>query len=228
MLLIGHRGAPSLKHENTIDSFKLALDSNIDGIELDVQLSKDQKLVVFHDLHTKTINNQYDLIKHLNFKELNQLAINFNIPTLEDILEIFPAHKELHIEIKSEDINNSIIINQVLALIQKHQLTQNTIISSFNPFVLSELNNHKVSIRLGLLWTQCPDEPWFITHYSYYKIKPYSFHASIEYINPEIVTWAIAHNLKLYYYTINSAQALNKAQKLNADGIFSDYPNILD
>ena len=228
MLLIGHRGAPSLKHENTIDSFKLALDLNVDGIELDVQLSKDQKLVIFHDLHTHTINNQYDLIKQLNFKELNQLATNFNIPTLEDILAIFPTHKELHIEIKSEDINNSIIINQVLALIQKYKLTQNTIISSFNPFVLSELNNHKTSIRLGLLWTQCPDEPWFITHYSYYKIKPYSFHASIEYINPEIVKWAIAHNLKLYYYTINSARALNKAQQLNADGIFSDYPNILE
>ena len=39
MLIIGHRGAPSLNDENTVDSFKSALSCNVDGIELDVQLT---------------------------------------------------------------------------------------------------------------------------------------------------------------------------------------------
>ena len=67
-----------------------------------------------------------------------------------------------------------------------------------------------------------------LTYYSYYKIKPYSFHANIEYMTPEVARWAKNHNIKLYYYTVNNVNSLNKAKKLYADGIFSDYPNILD
>ena len=62
----------------------------------------------------------------------------------------------------------------------------------------------------------------------YYKINPYSFHASIEYMNKEMAEWAKKYNMKLYYYTINNTQSLKKAKALYADGIFSDYPNILD
>ena len=49
MIVIGHRGAPSLAHENTLESFNLALLNNVDGLEFDVQLTKDHKYVVYHD-----------------------------------------------------------------------------------------------------------------------------------------------------------------------------------
>jgi len=226
MLIIGHRGAPSIKKENTLDSFQAALNHNVDGIELDVQLSKDCKLVVLHDLHTYKLNGKYDLIRNYSLNKLKKL--NYQIPILEDILKITPPHKELHIEIKSNQINNDIIITKIYNLLSKYKLETQTILSSFNPFVLSALKQLSHSIRIGLLWTLCPDEPWFITHYSCYKINPYSFHASIEYMNKEMAEWAKKHNMKLYYYTINNTQSLKKAEALYADGIFSDYPNILD
>ena len=228
MKVIGHRGAPSLKHENTLDSFRIALEHNVDGIELDVQLSQDNQLVIFHDLHTYSLNNKHDLIKNKSFFELQKLAIQVPIFTLEDILKFFPPHKELHIEIKSNEIFNHIIINKIYHLVAKYQLVSQTIFSSFNPFVLLELNNLFPDVKIGLLWTQCPDEPWFITHYSYDKILPYSFHASIEYITPDIGEWVKSKNIKLYCYTINNANQLKKAKALNAEGIFSDYPNILN
>lgn len=228
MLIIGHRGAPSLKHENTLESFQAALDCNVDGIELDVQLSQDGQLVVFHDLHTYSLNGRYDLIQKFSFHDLQQLNTKIKFSTLEDVLKIFPNDKELHIEIKSDTLNNEFIINKVLALILKYQLAHQTIISSFNPFVLSQLKRKNLNIRLGLLWTQCPDEPWFITHYSYFKIRPYSFHASIEYIDLELVSWIKNYDMKLYCYTINNTESLKKSQSLSCDGIFSDFPNILN
>ena len=93
--------------------------------------------------------------------------------------------------------------------------------------VLLELNKLFPDVKIGLLWTQCPDEPWFITHYSYDKILPQSFHASIEYITPNIGEWVKRKNMKLYCYTVNNTDQLKKAQLLKAEGIFSDYPNIL-
>ena len=225
MKIIGHRGAPSLAPENTIESFETALNQNVDGIELDVQLTKDNELVVKHDLHTHTLNGRYDLICNYTFQEIQKM--NSKIPNLENVLKIIPPNIELHIEIKSNQLDNKMIIDKIYALIIKYKLNRQTILSSFNPFVLSMFKRLNDSIRLGLLWTQCPQEPWFITHYSYYKIKPESFHASIEYITPEIADWAKNQNMKLYYYTVNSLSSLNKAESLYADGIFSDYPNIL-
>jgi len=226
MLIIGHRGAPSLAPENTIESFETALNQNVDGIELDVQLTKDNELVVKHDLHTHTLNGRYDLICNYTFQEIQKM--NSKIPNLENVLKIIPPNIELHIEIKSNQLDNKMIIDKIYALIIKYKLNRQTILSSFNPFVLSMLKRLNYSIRLGLLWTLCSQEPWFITHYSYYKIKPDSFHASIEYITPEIADWARNKNMKLYYYTVNSLSNLNKAKSLYADGIFSDYPNILE
>ena len=228
MKVIGHRGAPSLKHENTLDSFLIALEMNVDGIELDVQISKDNQLVIFHDLHTQSLNNQYDLIKNKSFFALQKLTTQFNIFTLEDILKFFPPTKELHIEIKSHEIYNTIIIQKIYNLVSQYQLIHQTIFSSFNPFVLLELKNLFSDIKIGLLWTQSSNEPWFITHYSYDKILPYSFHASIEHITPDIGEWAKRKNMKLYCYTVNTASQLKKAQLLNVEGIFSDYPNILN
>jgi glycerophosphoryl diester phosphodiesterase len=225
MLIIGHRGAPSLAPENTIKSFQIALDNNVDGIELDVQLTKDNQLVVMHDLHTYKLNKKYNLINNYTFQEIQKM--NPTASNLEQVLKIIPPSIEIHIEIKSNQINNKIIITKIYNLIIKYNLAQQTIISSFNPFVLSMFKKLNYSIRLGLLWTLCPNEPWFITHYSYYTIKPYSFHASIHYITPEIANWAKNKNMKLYYYTVNSPSNLNKAQSLYADGIFSDYPSIL-
>ena len=226
MLIIGHRGAPSLAPENTIESFQIALDQNVDGIELDVQLTKDQELVVMHDLHTLSLNGKYDLICNYTLHQIQKM--NSKISNLENVLKIIPPNIELHIEIKSNQLDNKIIVTKIYNLIIKYKLKRQTTLSSFNPFVLAMIKRFDFSIRLGLLWTRCPQEPWFITHYSYYKIKPESFHASIEYITPEIADWAKNKNMKLYYYTVNSVSNLNSAKNLYADGIFSDYPNILE
>ncbi len=233
MLIIGHRGAPSLNDENTIDSFKSALSCNVDGIELDVQLTKDKQLVVFHDLHTHSLNGKHDLISDYNLSELH--VFNSKIPVLKDVLKIMPPNIELHIEVKSASMNNKYILIRINQLINQYQLKDQVILSSFNPFVLSSIKKFITNIKIGLLWTKCPDEPWIVrmmshkilTYYSYYKLKPYSFHANIQYITLEMAQWAKKNNMKLYYYTVNNKQDLESAKSFDADAIFSDYPNIL-
>ena len=228
MLIIGHRGAPSLYRENTLKSFEIAFENNVDGIELDVQFTKDQHLVVYHDFHTYKLNQKYNIIKNLTFNQLQNINTEFTIPTLEDILPIIPKNKQLYLEIKSNCVINDKIVSKIMKLLDAHRMIEQTTISSFNPFVLFEVKRLKAKIKIGVLWTQCPEEPWFITHYSYYKIKPHSFHASIQYINKNMELWIQNNNIKLFCYTVNKKEEFKKAQALNADGIFTDYPNILD
>lgn len=226
MLIIGHRGAPNLAQENTIDSFNLAFKSNVDGIELDVQLTKDNKLAVFHDFHTFSLNRRNKLVKDISFKKLQSLSTKFKIPTLRDALKCLPPNKEMHIEIKSNQINNTIIVDKVLQSISERNINKQCIISSFNPFVLSAIKEKAPLQKVGLLWTKSMDSPWFVTHYSYFKIKPYSFHANIKYFNKKIEQWMKTKGLKLYFYTVNNKQDLIKAKKFKADGIFTNHPNI--
>ena len=80
IILIGHRGAPSLAPENTTESFIKAFEVGIKGVELDVQLSKDEKLVVFHDWY---IRNR-DIILHGN-KDMSHHRSRLN----EGVLKIF-------------------------------------------------------------------------------------------------------------------------------------------
>ena len=56
LIKIGHRGAPSLAYENTLDSFIKAMDAGMDGIELDVQFSADKQLIVYHNWALKTLS----------------------------------------------------------------------------------------------------------------------------------------------------------------------------
>ena len=67
MLIFGHRGAPSIKTENTLASFEAALSCNVDGIELDIQLTSDEKIIVYHDSEISDTNNLNHLISNLSF-----------------------------------------------------------------------------------------------------------------------------------------------------------------
>ena len=71
-LIIGHRGAKGIAPENSLSGFKKAVELGTDAVELDVHLSKDNQLVVFHDMDLKRLTGQKILIKQLTFRELKK------------------------------------------------------------------------------------------------------------------------------------------------------------
>ena len=74
MIKIGHRGAPALAPENTIESFTKAFEAEITGVELDVQLSNDGELVVFHDWDLSNITGSSKQIKDMDYLEMRDLV----------------------------------------------------------------------------------------------------------------------------------------------------------
>ena len=225
--MIGHRGAPSLERENTIPSFQSALQNNVDGLEFDVQYTKDHELVVYHDFHIQN-NNQTFNIADITLEQLKAFNLNYVIPTFEEVLNICPFDKVINVEIKSQNIYNTKLIRHILKILSKYNFQNNIIISSFNPFVLLELKRQTKKLKIGLLWSKDITEKWYVTHYSYKLLKPNSFHADIKYMNQEISNWAHSKGMKLFLYTVNTQEQLELAQDIQADAIFSDYPNILE
>ena len=91
-----HRGASGYAPENTLEAFELAIHQNADGIELDIQLTKDGEIVVAHDEKINRVTGKNGWIKDYTLKELKQLPFNRThpeftkacIPTLKEVYEL--------------------------------------------------------------------------------------------------------------------------------------------
>ena len=119
MKLIAHRGNSSKAPENTVISFKKSLLSGFNIIEFDVQLSKDNFPVIFHDERLERTTDGKGFLRDHNWNELKKLDAgewfgeNFKeekIPSFDEILKKFSSNTHLLIEIKSNEENISQII----------------------------------------------------------------------------------------------------------------------
>ena len=106
-LIIGHRGAKGIAPENSLSGFKKAVELGIDGIELDVHLTKDRKLIVIHDMDLQRLAGLKIPIKQLTFKELKEYDISkFFTKNQEKIMEKLPEEKKYFLELKIIQANS--------------------------------------------------------------------------------------------------------------------------
>ena len=151
-MLIAHRGIHNNLDipENSIKAFNKAMNENI-AIELDIQLTKDNKLVVFHDYNLKRMTNNNSLIEDLTLKEIKELKLldtNEQIPTLEEVLKLINGKILIDIEIKNtKRINN--IVNILINNLNSYK--GEIIIKSFNPKIIKKLKKITDNYKYGLL-----------------------------------------------------------------------------
>ena len=155
--VIGHRGASSEAPENTLAANRLAFQQNADGIEVDVRLTKDHKLVCMHDKNTLRTAGQELVIKESTLKELKSLDVGLwkgkqwkgeTIPTLEEVLEEIPEDKKIFIEIKTGTES----IDPLIEDIQKSKVESNCItVISFHQEVVKQVKRSRESLNVNLL-----------------------------------------------------------------------------
>ena len=230
LLKIGHRGAPLKAHENTINSFKKAVESGVDGIELDVQFSSDRQLVVYHEWNCDDYSGQKKQIVNTSYSELSKIRLKNNnmnkIPLLSEVLNILPENCIKIIEIKSRHIFNTGIEKSILSVLEKYKLVDSSIISSFNPFVIRRIRNINHNIQTALLWTM--EEPIFTFNSPLWVwwCKPDGFHADINCLDKDLVKWVRRKKMSLLAFTILNPDQFAKASDLGLDGIFLDDPHL--
>jgi glycerophosphoryl diester phosphodiesterase len=133
-LCIAHRGASIEAPENTLRAFQRALELGVDGIELDVQVTRDGIPVVFHDFTLTRLTGTRGRLTDRTFAELQKLRVRGEpIPTLAEALSLTRKRCILQIEIKK-----GAPVAPILAVIRKTASTKNVILASFEPDILRE------------------------------------------------------------------------------------------
>ena len=158
MKIFAHRGLSSLYPENTIEAFKKALEYNIDGVETDVQLTKDNEPVIIHDEMLYRTSGFHGFVKDYTLEELKKLNFNnkfegvYRIPTLDEFLELFEG-KDLiiNLELKTSIFEYPSIEKIVYEKIMKHNLKDKIIISSFNHESLLRFKEIDKDIKTAVL-----------------------------------------------------------------------------
>ncbi len=231
--VVAHRGFSGKAPENTMAAFEKALKVQADGIELDVHLSRDGKLVVMHDEKVDRTTNGTGWIKDLTLAELKRLDNgswfgeyykNETIPTLAEVLDrVADSNMIVNIELKNAIIQYPNLEQKVIEEVERFQMEGRIILSSFRHDSLQLAKKINPSIQVGALYACGMVDPWVYAGYlGVDAIHPHYLAAT-----PEVVAGCHRHGIKVHPYTVNEAKEWKRLIRAGADAIITNFPDRL-
>ncbi len=219
MLKVGHRGARAYEPENTLRSFKKALELGVDAVELDVRKTKDSEIIVMHDADVKRTTNGEGLVSNLTLKEIKILTSEKDekIPTFEEALDFLDKKIKVFVELKETGIEE-----QVTSLVKKKALKKNVVIVSFLEDALKKVKELDPEIETGIIYAKHKNPlkaaldlkaQWLLAFYKFVHIAN--------------VQKAHENGLKMIVWTVNTSEEVAEMVKKGVDGVASDKPDIL-
>lgn len=157
-----HRGASGYAPENTLPAFELAIKQNANGVELDVQLTKDGKIVVIHDERIDRVTNGKGFVKDFTLDELKAFSCldlfnneeNIKIPTLDEVFELLsPTDLIVNVELKTGIFQYPGIEKKALEIAKKWNMQDKVIYSSFHHPSVLKIKELDSSAKVGLLFS---------------------------------------------------------------------------
>ncbi|HLR62774.1 MAG TPA: glycerophosphodiester phosphodiesterase family protein [Lentibacillus sp.] len=233
-LNFAHRGSLTEAPENTLPAFQKAIDHGAAAIELDVQLTKDNHLVVSHDhKFTRFNKNVTGLIKDYTLEEIREIDVGSafgeefagtSLPTLEEVLDICPESLFLNIEVKNIPVIYEGIEHILLDTLTAYQRTENLIISSFDHVALKKVQDMNPDIDLGMLFYYRMLRPWDYAANSGLNIR--SLHPNQVYVDQTFVQESKRHGYEIYPFTVSDFDRYEELIGFGVDGVFSNEPGI--
>lgn len=231
-LIIAHRGASAYAPENTMIAFMKALEMNADGIELDVQMTKDKALVVCHDEKVDRTTNGKGFIKDFTLKEIKDLDAGSwfgeefrgqRIPELNEVLELIKDRDILlNIELKNAPILYEGIEKKTIDMILEYGMEDRVIISSFNHYSLVEIKKINPRIKTGALYNAGLVEPWiYAKRINADALHPLFYNLLI----PDLIKGCFENGIMLNPFTVDDERYITALVNLKINGIITNYPD---
>jgi len=229
-LCIGHRGAAGHEPENTLRSIRKALELGAQGIEVDVRRALDGELVIIHDATFKRTAGAPGYVAKKTYPEIALLNAGHGekIPRLRDVLHSIAEWRDnqgngsqvvLNLELKSRGIAHQVTEEIIRAVESGKWRFEDIVISSFDRKELASVKDHR--LRIGVLVARRPMSLKKIAE----RFRAKSIHIPLRIATQRFVDKAHAAGLKVYVFTVNTPDEIQRLRNLGADGVFTDFPD---
>jgi len=235
VLNFAHRGASVAAPANTLSAFRLAAEMGADGVELDVQLSRDGEAVVVHDFTVDCTTDGRGAVREMVLAQLKELDAGSwfdpafageRIPTLQEVFDVIGHRLLVNVEIKSLPGRSRGLEAEVVRLIEDNSLAHRVIVSSFNPLSLRKVKRLNPNILTALLYA--PDLPLLLRRAWLGPIAPHEFrHPHYSMVDERFMAWVRRKGYRVNAWTVNEPGEIRRLLALGVDGIITDHPDLL-
>ena len=232
--IFAHRGFSGYYPENTMLAFqKVAEETVADGIELDIQLTKDGEIVIMHDEMLDRTTNGSGWLKDHTLEELKMLSVGVNvkgffprqtIPTLREYFTWLKTTKLItNIELKTSYFEYEGIEEKLIAMVKEFGLEDQIWYSSFNHYTIARIKKLMPEAKCGLL-----TDTWLMNIGEYAASQGVaSVNARTYFCAKEGVAAELhAHNIALQAWTPNDAEMMQELVDAGVDVLITNYPDI--
>ncbi|MCR5655531.1 MAG: glycerophosphodiester phosphodiesterase [Lachnospiraceae bacterium] len=229
-MIWGHRGASGYAPENTLPAFQMAADMGADGIELDIQQTKDGVIVVCHDETVDRTSNGAGWIKDLTFAELRKMDFSYGnaayegtkIPTMEEVFELLaPTDLTINIELKTGIVFYEKIEEKILDMAKNMHWEDRVIYSSFNHYSVCKIKECDPNARVGLLYADgTVDMPAYGKRLGADALHPALY--NLQY--PHYMDDCKKNGLEVNVWTVNQTEHLMLCKQFGVHAVITNYP----
>ncbi|GKU81124.1 glycerophosphodiester phosphodiesterase [Niallia sp. NCCP-28] len=231
-LVFAHRGYSAKFPENTMISFQQAEKVCADGIELDIQMTKDGELVIIHDEKVDRTTNGSGYVKDYLYKDIRTLdaASKYNgngqkmqIPSLHEFFEWLQQTNIIcNIEFKNNKLPYKGMEEKTVELIRQYGLENQIIFSSFNHYSMVLCNQIDPAIETALLFSDGIYRPWMYAK----AIKANGIHPNQRLINKEFIRDSESFGIKVRAYTVNDPKKMKLFADSGISALITDDPSL--
>ena len=231
--VIAHRGASGYAPENTMEAFLLAIEQGADGIELDVQLSRDGIPVVIHDETIDRVTDRTGYVKDYTLQELKELTVlkdrfpqysQSKIPTLKEVLEAVKSSGiQVNIELKTGIYWYPDIEKKVAEIVEETGMKEKIIYSSFNHYSVQRIKEIVPDAETAYLYS---DVILNVEDYAR-KTKVDGLHPAVYHVKmADFLKGYIESGLNVRVWTVNEEADMKALTEAGVTAVITNYPDV--
>ncbi|MDZ5711539.1 glycerophosphodiester phosphodiesterase [Jeotgalibacillus haloalkalitolerans] len=249
--VFAHRGGAALAPESSLAAFKQAAELGVDGFEIDIRMTKDEELVIFHDQFIDRTTNGAGRVADYTLSELKEFDLGYHfrdlqgdqtfrgkgeqVLSLKEALEAFPD-KLFNIDMKEDPdtYEGSLMPSKLWRLIEKLGVEDRVLVTSFYDEQIDRFSLYsqdRVAIGAGenearKAFSLYRSGFGHLYHPNTDAIQIPTKHKSIPLDSKGFIEFLTSLNIQVEYWTVNDVETMDRLLRLGADGIITDRPDI--
>lgn len=250
-IILAHRGGSLLAPECTMEAFELAAELGVHGFEIDIRLTKDEEIVIFHDEYVDRTSNGSGRIADMTLEELKELNFGHNfvnldgyftyrdeqakIITLRELLDRFPT-KLVNIDMKDEPntYEGGLIPSKLWRLLEELNVEERVVVTSFHDEQIDRFNlyaQNRVALGAGVgevrkAYTSFTSQFGHLYHPKVDVFQIPTKYGVLPLDTTSFINFLDKLNIPVHYWTINDEEEMKRLIAHGAKGIVTDRPDI--